>query len=143
MKTIKSPSLRFAAALALLGTAPAWALQGGNVMPEYVQFSPAESPDMVSLGSGDFSYTLPLGEVPGPYGGYPLSMSYHAGIGPNQEATWVGLGWTLNPGAINRNLRGAPDDQFHGGELAFLYSYSKSPTGAWGWATPTACSAST
>jgi YD repeat-containing protein len=122
--------LRFALAIALFTAWPAHALQGGNVQPEYLQFEPAESPDMVSLMTGDFSYTLPLGEVPGPYGSYPLSMSYHAGIGPNQEATWVGLGWSLNPGAINRNLRGVPDDQFHGGDLSYIYSYATSSN--WG-----------
>lgn len=130
MKSSTSPTIRILAVIALAWAWPLHALQGGNVMPEYVQFTPAESPDMVSLGTGNFTYSLPLGEVPGPYGSYPLSMSYQPGIGPNQEATWVGLGWTLNPGAINRNVRGAPDDQFHGGELAFLYSYSKSSN--WG-----------
>ncbi|PWJ61115.1 hypothetical protein BGX12_1301 [Fibrobacter sp. UWR4] len=79
---------------------------------------------MVNMQTGDFAYSLPLGEVPGPYGNYPLSIAYHAGITPNQEATWVGLGWVLNPGVINRDIRGVPDDQFHGGTLGFIYQYS-------------------
>lgn len=106
------------------------ALQGGSVMPEYVQFTPADNPQVVDLLTGDFNYTVPLGEVPGPYGSYPLSASYAAGVGPNQEATWVGLGWTINPGAINRTVRGVPDDQFHGGELTYVYMYQK--TSGWG-----------
>ena len=28
----------------------------------------------------------------------------------DQEASWVGLGWNINPGTITRNLRGLPDD---------------------------------
>jgi len=28
----------------------------------------------------------------------------------DDEASWVGLGWSLNPGTINRELRGLPDD---------------------------------
>jgi hypothetical protein len=65
---------------------------------------------MVNLASGDLAYNLPLLEVPGPSGGYPLSLSYHAGILPNEEASWVGLGWTLNPGAITRSVNGFADD---------------------------------
>jgi hypothetical protein len=102
----------------------ALALQGGPVQPDYMQFNPVEMPDMVNMQTGDFAYSLPLGEVPGPYGNYPLSISYQAGISPQQEATWVGLGWILNPGVINRDVRGVPDDQFHGGTLGFIYQYS-------------------
>lgn len=111
---------------ALIGSAiPAYSLQGGPVMPDYVQFEPVDAMDVVNLNTGNFSYSLPLSEVPGPYGGFPLSMSYHAGIGPNQEGSMLGLGWSMNAGgAINRNLRGTPDDQVHGGDLAFIYSYS-------------------
>ncbi len=28
----------------------------------------------------------------------------------DQEASWVGLGWNINPGTVTRNLRGLPDD---------------------------------
>lgn len=86
----------------------------GPATPETAQFEPVDGADMVELTSGDLAYTLPLLEVPGPEGGWPISMSYHAGQGPNTEATWVGLGWTLNPGAINRFVSGSPDDYFGG-----------------------------
>ena len=41
---------------------------------------------MVDLFSGDFNYNIPLMEV----GGYPINLSYHSGIGMDQEASWVG-----------------------------------------------------
>ncbi|HEX9828169.1 MAG TPA: hypothetical protein VGA80_16335, partial [Flavobacteriaceae bacterium] len=65
---------------------------------------------MVNLVTGDLSYVLPLLNVPSPEGGYPIALSYHAGIAMEQEASWVGLGWSLNPGAINRSVNGYPDD---------------------------------
>lgn len=86
-------------------------LTAGPTAPEYTSFEPVDTTDMVNLATGDFTYNIPLLEVPGPEGGYPLSLSYHAGIMPNEEASWVGLGWTLNPGAINRTVNGYPDDQ--------------------------------
>lgn len=82
----------------------------GPTQPEAMQFEPVDATDMVSLVTGDLSYVLPLFDVPGSEGNYPISMNYHAGIGLNQEPTWVGLGWTLNPGSINRTLNGYPDD---------------------------------
>lgn len=106
----------------------AFALQGGPSQPDYIQFEPSKLQDMVSLTSGNFTYSIPLGEVPGSYGNYPLSISYHAGISPQQEASWVGLGWTLSPGGIIRDVRGVPDDQFHGGTLGYIYQYSATYT---------------
>ncbi len=88
-----------------------WALTAGPTAPEATSFEPVDTTDMVNLSSGDFSYTIPLLEVPGPAGGYPLALSYHAGIKPNEDASWVGLGWSLNPGAINRFVNGYADDQ--------------------------------
>lgn len=87
-----------------------FALTAGPTSPEATSFEPIDTTDMVNPLTGDFTYNMPLMEVPGPEGGYPLSLSYHAGIQPNEEASWVGLGWTLNPGAINRSVNGYPDD---------------------------------
>ncbi|MFY0599853.1 MAG: hypothetical protein JXR03_09290 [Cyclobacteriaceae bacterium] len=87
-----------------------YALTGGPSQPEIQSFSQAGTTEMVDLFTGDFSYNIPLFEVPGPNGGYPFSLSYRAGIGMDQEASWVGLGWTLSPGAISRQVRGLPDD---------------------------------
>lgn len=94
-----------------------YALTAGPTAPEATSFEPVDTTDMVNLATGDLAYNIPLLEVPGPSGGYPLSLSYHAGIMPNEEASWVGLGWTLNPGAINRNVNGFADDHFNAGNV--------------------------
>jgi hypothetical protein len=87
-----------------------WALTAGPTAPEATSFEPVDTTDMVNLATGDLAYNIPLLEVPGPSGGYPLSLSYHAGIQPNEDASWTGLGFTLNPGAITRNVNGFADD---------------------------------
>lgn len=130
MKSARTGIFGISVWLALLAAPSCFALQGGPVQPDYMQFEPSGMQDLVSLQTGNFSYSVPLGELPGPYGGFPLSMSYHAGISPQSEATWVGLGWTLNPGSISRDIRGVPDDQFHGGTLGYVYRYSAMQ--AWG-----------
>ncbi len=88
----------------------AFALTAGPTAPEATSFEPVDTTDMVNLQTGDFTYNIPLLEVPGPSGGYPVNLAYHAGIQTNQEASWVGLGWSLNPGAINRLVNGYPDE---------------------------------
>lgn len=81
-------------------------LPGGPDQPEVQSFSPVGTDNMVDPFTGDFSYNIPLMDVDG----YPINMAYSAGVTMDQEATWVGLGWSLNPGVINRHLRGLPDD---------------------------------
>src|SRR5690606_6495840 len=78
--------------------------------PEFTSYEYPGATDMVYLLTGDFTFSLPILEVPGAEGGFSLPLSYHAGIGNDQEASWVGLGFSLNPGAINRNIVGFPDD---------------------------------
>jgi hypothetical protein len=87
-----------------------FALTNGPHQPEFTEYEEPGSTDMVNLLTGDFSYSLPLLEVPGPEGGFSLPLSYHAGIGLEQESSWVGLGFSMNAGAINRNIVGFPDD---------------------------------
>jgi hypothetical protein len=89
----------------------AYALTAGPASPDFASFEPVATTDMVNVFSGDFTYNLPAINIPGPEGsGYALSLSYHSGGNAEDEASWVGHGWTLNPGAINRNVRGLPDD---------------------------------
>ncbi|RBL92758.1 hypothetical protein [Chitinophaga flava] len=90
----------------------AYALTSGPTAPEATSFEPVDTTEMVNPQTGDFTYNIPLLEVPGPEGGYPLALSYHAGIQPGEDASWTGLGWSLNPGAITRNVNGYPDDWY-------------------------------
>ena len=88
-----------------------FALSSGPAQPEFSRFEAAGISGMVNPFTGDFTYNLPVLEVPGANGGgYALSLSYHSGLSPEDEASWVGYGWTLNPGAITRNKRGFADD---------------------------------
>jgi hypothetical protein len=56
--------------------------------------------------TGDMSYSIPLLDIEG----FPIVISYNANITMDQEASWVGLGWDLSVGSINRDMRGIPDD---------------------------------
>lgn len=95
----------------------AMALTAGAGSPEFSSFEPVATTDMVNDFTGDFTYNLPVLSVPGPDGGgYSMSLSYHSGGSSEEEASWVGHGWTLNPGAINRQKRGFADD-FHDVEV--------------------------
>ncbi len=84
---------------------------GGPSQPEMSTFKSVGTDNMVDLFTGAFSYNIPLMDV----GGYPVNIFYSGEISLEQEASWVGLGWNINPGNINRNMRGVPDD-FNGEE---------------------------
>ncbi len=103
----------------------AWALTAGPGQQEFASFEPAGTSDMVDLYSGDFTYNIPLLSVPGPNGGYPINLAYHSGVGMEEEASWVGLGWNLNVGAIGRQLRGLPDD-FNDDEISYKLKFKPS-----------------
>lgn len=98
----------------------------GPGQPEMASFKSIGTDNMVNLFSGDFSYNIPLMDV----GGYPVNIFYDGGISPEQEASWVGLGWNINPGNINRSTRGIPDD-FNGRDSLEQVQVMK-PNKTWG-----------
>ena len=83
-----------------------YALTSGPSQPEVGSFKPAGVSEMVDVFSGDFSYNIPLFEI----GGYPINMNYSSDLSADMEASWVGLGWNLNPGVVDREMRGIPDE---------------------------------
>lgn len=82
------------------------ALTSGPSQPEVAGFTPAEVTEMVDLFTGDFNYNVPLFTI----GDYPINLSYSSNLTTDMESSWVGLGWSLNPGIINRDMRGLPDE---------------------------------
>lgn len=91
---------------------------GGPTQPENQAYASVNAGNMVDLYSGDFSYNIPLVDI----GGYPIAIGYNSGISMDQEASWVGLGWNINPGTITRNMRGLPDD--FSGEESVIKTHS-------------------
>ena len=113
MKTIRNPhTLKCIASFLLVlflsqvfSPTLSWAVGGGAQQVDTA--GPSEvSQQLVDPFTGDFSYAIPLVDV----GGYPLNLNYNANVGMEGDASWVGLGWSLNPGAITRSMRGLPDD---------------------------------
>lgn len=99
------------------------ALTSGPSQPEAGNFQPASVSELVDPFTGDFAYNVPVMEI----GGYPINLAYASGVTMDQEATWVGLGWNLNTGAITRNMRGLPDD-FSGDTIAKEYNVKDNVT---------------
>ena len=69
------------------------------------------------------AYVLPLLDIDG----FPVSLSYHAGIPMDMESSWVGLGWNINTGAISRGVVATPDDWKEGKklDLTFLRGFTE------------------
>ncbi len=108
---IPPPPTPAVAAEKKMAPAAAKAAFGGPTQPEFTSFHSVSSDNMVDLFTGDFKYNIPLLDVDG----YPIAIGYNGGVTMDQEASWVGLGWNLNPGTIARNMRGLPDD-FNGND---------------------------
>ena len=94
----------------------AMALTNGPTQPTAMSFEPVTTNQMVDLATGDFTYNIPLFELPGPNGSYPFNLFYNSNVTMDQEASMYGLGWNLNPGMINKNQRGI--DDFADGETS-------------------------
>jgi hypothetical protein len=66
----------------------------------------------ISLFTGTPKVSIPLCELKGSSLSVPVSLSYNAGgFKPNDIATWVGLGWSLNAGGVvTRSVMANPDN---------------------------------
>ena len=94
-------------------------LHGQIKAPQLTPLSPnaaslwkyAELP--VNLYTGIPSISIPIFEAKSGDLKVPITLSYHAGgIRFEEQASWVGLGWTLNAGgAISRNVKGIADEK--------------------------------
>ena len=85
-----------------------YAITGSSTMPEYSSFEPVSTSNMVNDFDGSLTYNIPLLNVPN---GYPINLAYHSSSVNNEAlSSWVGLGWNINPGVINRNKKGFPDE---------------------------------
>ncbi|MEM1359310.1 MAG: hypothetical protein AAGF89_13970, partial [Bacteroidota bacterium] len=91
---------------------PLSAQSAGPTQPEFQQTVTVGADNLVDPFTGNFNYSIPLMEI----GGFPLTLSYSSDHKMEEEASWVGFGWTLNPGVISRQVRGLPDD-FKGEEV--------------------------
>jgi YD repeat-containing protein len=82
--------------------------------PEVAAFNKSiETP--VSFYTGVPNISIPLYEVNIKGVTVPITLDYQAGgIRADQEATWVGLGFSINYGGqISRIVRGAPDEEYY------------------------------
>ncbi|WP_428233170.1 hypothetical protein [Flavobacterium sp.] len=79
----------------------------------------ADSP--VSYYSGTPSINVPLYEIDADGFKLPINLNYHAsGIRADQEATWVGLGWSLDVGSrITRTVKSVDDFMLYGYDQSY------------------------
>ena len=82
------------------------AATGGPGQGESSGFSLGSTDELVNKFTGDFNYNITLANIEG----YPIVLNYNSNVGMNSEASWVGLGWDLNVGAVSREMRGLPDE---------------------------------
>ena len=70
----------------------------------------------VTLNTGTPSISIPIGVAQSGNLSLPVSLSYHAsGIRVSEQASWVGLGWSLNAGGVvSRTVKGRPDEMLEG-----------------------------
>lgn len=76
------------------------------------QLAPQPSVDPFT---GTFKCSIPVITIPGPHGGgYTVMLNYSSDLNAEEEASWVGFGWSLEPPRIVREKRGVPDDVYDG-----------------------------
>ncbi len=78
---------------------------------DFAPFAPVGDGNLVNLFNGDLNYGIPVLQLPnGPYEPFSMQLNYNSNGGVDNESSWVGNGWTLSPGSIDRTVRGYPDE---------------------------------
>lgn len=78
----------------------------------YAQLQPQPGVDPFT---GAFQCSIPVMTVPGPHGSsYTITLNYSSEVRAEEEASWVGYGWSLEAPAIYRMRKGLPDDMKEG-----------------------------
>jgi RHS repeat-associated protein len=105
-----------ASASALRGDQGAKSPQEGGGTPTATSLAPSAT-WQVSPHTGDFTWSYPLRVPPAPGGLEPsLALSYRSSTvdgrtsATNNQPSWVGEGWDLSPGFIERSYGGCADD---------------------------------
>jgi hypothetical protein len=119
--------------LALLSTAGHAQTTVGDQVKKLMPRPVPQSPNVASLGqygtyqvnlyTGLPDISIPLFEATSGSLKAPITLSYHAaGIRYTDQASWVGLGWSLSAGGqISRNTIGKPDEELlYTSELGML-----------------------
>lgn len=93
-------------------SSPLVAQQARQVFNEHITNPDAWRPAEVSApgvdAKGDLNLSIPVLTVPGRNGlDYNIVFSYTSGIKVAQQSSWIGLGWSFDPGSITRDVKGA------------------------------------
>jgi hypothetical protein len=102
----QKPIAVFLLCLFLFSNFRGFAFPGGPTQPEAESFKTIGVSEHVNHFNGAFSYTIPLMDVDG----FPININYTGSPSLESDASWVGVGWDLNLGSVNRQLRGLPDE---------------------------------
>lgn len=100
-----------------------------EVFNEYVTqpdvWRPANISEPGVDAGGDLNLSLPVLTVPGRNGlDFAINLSYKSGIKPDQASSWVGLGWSFDPGSITRDVQSVVvSDVNHAVDFADIPSY--------------------
>lgn len=78
-------------------------LHSHKVQPEHWSFGKPK--DIGVDAKGDFSISIPVLIIEGRKIQYPVNFTYNAGIKPDQMPSWIGLGWSFDPGSISRDIQ--------------------------------------
>ena len=95
----------------------AWGLPSANrlvaqqIFNDYIThpdvWRPAKPIEPGVDSGGDLNLSIPVLSVPGRNGlSYPVRFSYRSSITLKQQASWIGLGWSFDPGSITRDVHG-------------------------------------